>query len=1250
MAVLQTGLAKSLAEDYTIDQSLRFNDDDDPILSRTPTVVGNRKTFTVSVWVKRGNLALTYPGIFSGGTGSNSDMMRFNSDDTFGYRANSSYEVKSTAVYRDPSAWYHTMMVVDTNESVAADRVKLYINGDQITDLATTDYPAEDFEGSINNTVIHYIGTGDPDSPTTRNWDGYLAEFYFIDGTAYDADDFGETDSTTNQWKPIDASGLTFGTNGFYQKYAGTELANSFFDSGNGGRHVVTANGDVHTDTAVKKIGTASAQFDGTGDYLSVPDSTDWNFTASEATIECWVYLNSMPSVSVQLIGQNDGSASNWFVYIYANGKIAVGLKNVNEVASATGVISTDTWYHVAVVRESSDSSAVTRIYVDGVSVANATAQYFNDSSDDLFIGGNSDESGLKYMDGYLDEIRISDVARYQIPFTPSTEAFTNDINTMLLLHCDGSNDGTSFPDSASHPITAVGDPINTRAQRKIGDSSIVLDGTTDYLTVAASSDFNFGSGAWTIEMWIRATGVSASHQALWSTDIASSTGWDGSGSGAISFGLEGANFYFDTVNAAGSGVQEKYTGFSFVADTWYNISLTNAGSTGDVKFWLNGTLEHTFETGGSVFGYSTNALGIGLMDKYSGTARLFFGGYLDEIRVSNTERYTSTFTPATTEFTTDSNTMLLIHSNWDGGLGADSSGNYNTFTATNLVATDKMVDSPTNNFATINPLVKPYGTNTFSEGNLKSVAGSGWQASISTISASSGKWYWETLAGGTNQHCYIIGTQTDLWFGGGQSPQDTTTGTIGYIGYDGSKRIDGTDTSYGDSFNTGAIIAVALDLDAGTPTVTFYKNNVSQGAITFTGNILNSSIFLPAFATLSQTTYYNFGADSSFSGEKTAQGNQDGNEIGDFYYEPPSGFLALCTSNLPDPEIKLPGDNFNTILYTGDDSSPRSLTGVGFQPDFTWGKDRSAGNDHWLTDAVRGTSEQGLASNQTYAEGSGDQQYGYVSGFGSDGFTLTTGTGGNISLVNNNTTTYVAWNWLGANGTVTNTDGTLTNTVTVSANPTAGFSIVKWSGTSSASTIGHGLTEAPALIIVKNTNTVLNWFCGAGDFLANGWSDWMHLNKTDEQGNNSANAWNSTAPTASVFSVDSHYSTNATGDDYIAYCFHSVEGYSKVGSFEGNNNNDGTFLYLGFRPAYVMVKSTTGTANWAIEDNKRNTYNQQALFLQADTNDDEFTNGYLDFLSNGIKFRNTNADFNDAQTYLYIAFADSPFKYANAR
>jgi hypothetical protein len=586
-------------------------------------------------------------------------------------------------------------------------------------------------------------------------------------------------------------------------------------------------------------------------------------------------------------------------------------------------------------------------------------------------------------------------------------------------------------------------------------------------------------------------------------------------------------------------------------------------------------------------------------------------------------------------------NSTFLNYSD-SADFGTDSSGLGNDFTATSIPTTQQSLDSPTNNFATLNPLVKPYGTNTYSEGNLKTVSGSGWQASMSTISASSGKWYYETLCGGSNQHCYIIGTQTDLWFRGGQSPQDTTTGTIGYMGYDGKKRIDTVDTSYGATFGSGDIIAVALDLDAGTPTVTFYKNNVSQGVITFTGNILNSSIFLPAFVTLSQTTYWNFGSDSSFAGNKTAQGNQDSNSIGDFYYEPPTGYLALCTSNLPDPEIALPGENFNNIIYTGDGGL--DVTGVGFQPDLVWVKDRGNAYHHQLHDSVRGATAGMINSNQTADENSTYQ----FDSFDADGFTTDSG---NITGINGNTNNYIAWNWKAGSSASGTTGGSGTSkSYTAKYSTDAGISIIGFEGNDTAGhTVPHHLSVAPELVIVKNrTNAAHDWQTGS-DYLTS-WEYRLKLNDIVAEAAVSS-SFDSTAPSSSVITLGSNSDVNEDGSDMIIYAFHSIPGYSKVGSYEGNGNADGTFIYTGFKPSYVLIKDIDNAYGWHLFDDARDPYNAMYHYLRPSDNTVEGTTPVFgDFVSNGFKLRTGTSGWNDSSTHIYIAFAESPFKTSNAR
>ena len=286
----------------------------------------------------------------------------------------------------------------------------------------------------------------------------------------------------------------------------------------------------------------------------------------------------------------------------------------------------------------------------------------------------------------------------------------------------------------------------------------------------------------------------------------------------------------------------------------------------------------------------------------------------------------------------------------------------------------------------------------------------------------------------------------------------------------------------------------------------------------------------------------------------KPHKATHDSNGIGDFYYAPPAGFLALCTSNLPSVDV-IPSEHFNTVLYTGNGST-QSIA-VGFQPDFTWIKSRSAAENNSLFDSVRGISEY-LFSNSTSEEllfnGNG------LTSFDSDGFEVTGGSG---YAVNTSSATYAAWNWKAGGSAVSNTNGSITSSV--SANPAAGFSIVSYTGTGANATVGHGLTlAAPEMVIVKSRDTANSWNTWHEALPA---TNYVVLNST-QAAQAYAPLWNSTAPTSSVFSLGTDQGGNKSSDAFIAYAFHSVDGYSKVGSYTGNGSTDGPFVHCGFRPA----------------------------------------------------------------------------------
>ena len=325
----------------------------------------------------------------------------------------------------------------------------------------------------------------------------------------------------------------------------------------------------------------------------------------------------------------------------------------------------------------------------------------------------------------------------------------------------------------------------------------------------------------------------------------------------------------------------------------------------------------------------------------------------------------------------------------------------------------------------------------------------------------------------------------------------------------------------------------------------------------------------------------------------------------------------------------------FNTVLYTGNGAT-QSITGVGFKPDFTWLKHRNNATlySHQLYDVVRGATNY-IISNTDAAENDGGSPCATcLTSFNSDGFSLGSNAGINQSGVN-----LVSWNWL-ANGTgVSNTSGSISSTV--SANPTSGFSVVTYTGTGSAATVGHGLGVAPSMIFLKVRSATDAWIVYSKSL---GNTKIMVLNSTAAVQTRAD--WNNTSPTSSVFSIGTFSNENTNAATYVAYCFAEIKGYSKFGSYAGNNAADGTFVYTGFSPSFLMVKRYGGgTQNWVIYDDKRNTYNVTNSILQPNTTAAEATNNAVDLLSNGFKFRSNDGDSNGySDGYIYAAFAENPF------
>jgi hypothetical protein len=357
-----------------------------------------------------------------------------------------------------------------------------------------------------------------------------------------------------------------------------------------------------------------------------------------------------------------------------------------------------------------------------------------------------------------------------------------------------------------------------------------------------------------------------------------------------------------------------------------------------------------------------------------------------------------------------------------------------------------------------------------------------------------------------------------------------------------------------------------------------------------------------------------------------------------------------LCTQNLPTPTIGATSttqanDYFNAILWSGNNSYPRALTGVGFAPDLVWAKSRTNAYSHVLYDSVRGTgTSKSLYSNETSAEGTNSANANLTS-FDADGFTI--GSTSSTNILNANANTFVAWNWNAGGSNATNTSGTITSTVR--ANTTAGFSVVTWAASGTNPTIGHGLGAAPSLIIAKSRNNAgYGW---AVYHKSLGRSKFLSLDATTAE-TSYTNYWGTSDPTSTVFGTsDGSYNNNI--GNMVAYCFAPVAGYSAFGTYTSNNSTDGPFIYLGFRPEYILIKSSSKATEWLIKDAVRDPYNAGVTRIYANQSGAETaTGGDIDYLSNGFKIRTNTSEINNdtGSTFIYAAFAEHPFKYSLAR
>jgi len=768
-------------------------------------------------------------------------------------------------------------------------------------------------------------------------------------------------------------------------------------------------------------------------------------------------------------------------------------------------------------------------------------------------------------------------------------------------------------------------------------DQSLRLDGTGD-MSRTVSSDGNLRT--WTFAFWLKrstfgtnggvgfnvgGTYVSADNRSIFRFHSSLSGGDD--------------DWYWAERSGAAWREDQATTSMHRDPAAWAHYMCvwdTDGGTTPRARRYINGVLVSDLKSGGTAVAANvdsgTNRAGTFQLFDQPGFAGREFEGYaadmffLDGVAATPSDfgefsSDTGQFVPIAYSGSFGSNGFYLDFAD-SSDLGKDVSGNSNHFTTSSLSSSAQVTDSPTDNHCVLNALD---GAGTLSDGNLVNAAtGSGFVSRRATIGIpSSGKWAFRVKKSANN---FMVGVM---------APQ-ATDGDPDTNGVDAVFYYDEDGTSSGDiqTRRSGSKVVEATNPPAGIAADTFMevlidKDNNRLGVVI--GG--TSYIAVDSGVAIQDTMTQIFVATAGSGVTATVDFGQSG------FTPSQTGYKALSTANLDDPTIANSSDYFNTVLYTGNGATGQSITGVGFQPDFTWTKIRSPNAySHQLFDAVRGAGKN-IQSNASNAEG--DLTSEFIS-FDSDGFTIDDV----AQNVNESGSSYVSWNWK-ANGSGSS-DSSGDITANVSASPTSGFAVLTYSGNGSDNqTIPHGLGTAPKMIITKRRDSSGNWTTYHD---AVGINQVFYLNSTSAAASNTEQY--RAVPTSSVYTVGVGGDINNSSGTYVAYVFAEVEGYSAIGSYIGNGSaTDGPFVYTGMAPRFILFRVSSTSDAWQIYDTERYTFNPFGKTIAPNSSAVESSlSQRLDILSNGFKIRTTNTALNGSgQTYIYMAFGD-PFKTATAR
>ena len=1123
--ILAGASGASGAAEFKIERSLRFNSADSSYLNRTPSSAGNRRTFTLSGWIKRSSFGVQRP-IFSSYAGAHpTTALVFNSNDNlwfFDYNSSYNFQLITSAVFRDPSAWLHFVVAVDTTQATASNRVKIYINGGQVTAFGTSTYPSQNFQLDWNSATEHNIGKH------VNILNGYLAEIHFVDGTQLAASDFGEYDDN-NVWQAKEYSG-SHGTNGFYLKFADNSSNAALGTDSSGNSNTWTVN-----NFAVSAPGLATA---GEGFKTIL-------YSGNGSTTRAHTGVGFQPDL-VWIKCRSQGFHNRLF-------DVVRGFTTSNVISSNLTNISGD---------EVLDSQG----YVSAVGSDGFTTNGSNSG------GANVNKSGETYV-AWCWKAGGSPSSNTNGTITSSVSA-NNTYGFSIVTYTGNSTAGSTVGHGLSTAPSMIWIKNRSRAINwAVGHSGI--DGFSNGKVLRLNTD----QGIATNEEWFNDTDPTSS------------------------------------VFTVKNNFEVNYASDNYVAYCWSEVSgFSKFGS------YSGGTNPKTITTGFKpawiLIKRTDGSNQWVIIDSTRGATKKLQANRSD---AENNATYVGGDSNNTVEFLTDGFKLTTTNAETNG------SGQTHIFAAYAQAPSDAIIDSLIDtpmdytadsgnnggNYCTLNPIDDRDGA-TYTDGNLQ-VDGAGGNfhyVGRASFGVSSGKFYWEATINSSINSTYYPSPGIASMDENVPNQLGDGAGGHAYMA-NGQKYTSATLSSYGASFTQSDVIGFALDMDAGT--LTAYKNGTSQGTMV-TGL---TGTWAPSWSHYQSTSLiYNFG-QRPFAISSV-----------------PTGYKSLCTTNLADPTIADGSTVFDAKTYSGTGST-QSITGLAFSPDLVWIKNRSVSDTHAILDTHRGTNTV-LSSNLT----NGDRtEGGSLTAFNSDGFTV-----GSYNDTNRSSSAFVAWTWDAGTSAASNTDGTMTSSVR--ANTSAGFSMCTYTSPNSSSnqSFGHGLNAKPNFVIVKNRDSSYNWDIYHSSLGYN--SSLIFTDAGTRSGAFSAE------PTSTVVNTKHDY-THVNTDDYIAYCWTAVEGYSAFGSYTGNGSSNGPFVALSFAPKWVMVKGTSSSTGWRIWDSEREPNNPKDKTLHPFDSQTETHYGAddADFLSNGFKIRNTGSYQNtNSQTYIYAAFAEHPFKTARAR